>query len=701
MKRATGLRLSLRALGGRLGAQWERDRRDTLFLMLPVFVAVLPHFGWMPWWVGAGFLLLFAWRMGLLFSGRWLPRASVRWAGAIAATAAVWAHYDTLAGREPGVALLILFLGLKLMEMRARRDLFVVIFLSLFLLLAAFLHSQSIGTAAIVGLSLAGLLAAMLTMQYQRQEAPIRQRLKAVGILLMQAIPLAAVLFVLFPRPAGTLWGMQSDTQRASTGLSETMTPGAISELGESTAIAFRVRFEGDMPPTAQLYWRGPVFGDFDGATWRALRRPVVPPPAPQVRYARDARIAYEITQEPSSRPWMFPLEMPIEVEPPAGLRASLGPDLQLLASAPLDSRARYRVESSTGWQAGLNETSESLRNWLELPPGFNPRTLALAAQWRSETLAADGAGERTPERSESALRPSERSEDARRLVERALVMFRQQAFRYTLQPPLLGRHSVDEFLFETRAGFCEHYAGAFVVLMRALDVPARVVTGYQGGERNPVDGWWLVRQADAHAWAEVWLEGQGWTRIDPTAAVAPDRIERGLRLDPGFAGVPGLDLARPLLSTLRFRLDALTNAWNQWLLSYDRGRQVRLLERLGLKADDWRSIAGLLALSLTAILGAIAVLTLHPRRARDPIERAWDDFCQKLAVTGLARQPHETATAYLARVERLVEPDRVADARRIAALYNRLRYGGTSRADPAPREDVRHLLQCVRQFRP
>src|SRR5690606_32063914 len=338
MNGANGIRLSLKAIGGRLGAQWERERRDTLFLMLPVFVAVLPHFGWMPGWVGAGFVLLFAWRLGLLFSGRWLPRASVRWAGAIAATAAVWAHYQTLVGREPGVALLILFLGLKLMEMRARRDLFVVIFLSLFLLLAAFLHSQSMGTAAVVGLGLAGLLAAMLTMQYQRQEAPIRQRLKAVGILLLQALPVAAVLFVLFPRPAGTLWGMQSDASRASTGLSETMTPGAISDLGESTAIAFRVRFEGGTPPSAQLYWRGPVIGAFRGTAGRALVPPVVPPPAPQAPYTSGARIAYEITQEASSRAWRPPLEMPIEAEPPAGLRAALRPDLQLVASAPLDA---------------------------------------------------------------------------------------------------------------------------------------------------------------------------------------------------------------------------------------------------------------------------------------------------------------------------------------------------------------------------
>jgi transglutaminase-like putative cysteine protease len=573
------------------------------------------------------------------------------------------------------------------MEMRARRDLFVVIFLSLFLLLAAFLHSQSMATAALVLVALAGLLAAMLTMQYQRREAPIRQRLVTVGLLLLQALPVAAVLFLLFPRPANTLWGMQTDSRQAQTGLSDSMTPGVIAELGQSTAIAFRVRFDGEPPPTAQLYWRGPVFGAFDGTTWRELApaaagRTGAVTATPRIHVRRDAMVGYEIIQEPSPRPWLLALEMPVEVLPPPGLRAWLQADLQLLASAPVDARARYRVSSSLQWQAGLDENAESLRPWLALPAGSNPRTLALATGWRPGRDGNPAAGA-PPSRDEATA-----------LVERALQMFREQPFRYTLQPPVLGRHSVDDFLFGTRAGFCEHYAGAFVVLMRALGIPARVVTGYQGGERNPVDGWWLVRQADAHAWAEVWLAGRGWIRIDPTAAVDPDRIERGLRLE---AGQPAFDIARPLLNTLRFRFDALSNAWNQWLLSYDRGRQVRLLERLGLQADDWRAIAGLLALSLTVVVGAIAVLTLHPRRARDPVERAWDDFCQKLAVTGLARHPSETASAYLSRVERLLEPDSVQDAHRIAALYNRLRYGA---AATVPREDVRHLLQCVKQFR-
>ena len=681
MNRAQALQLSLKALGGRLGAQWERERRDTLFLMLPVLVAVLPHLAWIPGWVAAGFMLLFAWRLGLLFSGRWLPRASVRWAGALAATAAVWAHYDTLLGREPGVALLILFLGLKLMEMRARRDLFAVIFLSLFLLLAAFLHSQTILTAGLVLIGLAGLLAAMLTMQYRRQEAPIGRRLATVAVLLLQAVPVAVVLFVLVPRPASSLWGLGVDSQRGQTGLSESMTPGAIAELGESMEIAFRVRFDDAIPGTASLYWRGPVFDQFDGATWRAREWPTVGRPAPEVQHRPASRIAYELIQEASPRPWLFALEMPVEVAPPRGLRLRLRHDLQLVASAPLDARTRFRIVSAQAWQAGLNETPESLRNALELPEGFNPRTLALAERWRAETPGA------APAR------------DAQ-LVGRALEMFRNEPFRYTLRPPPLGRDGVDDFLFGTRAGFCEHYAGAFVVLMRALGIPARVVTGYQGGERNPVDGWWLVRQADAHAWAEVWLAGRGWTRIDPTAAVAPERVERGQRLEaPAFGGT-ALAAAGPILSALRHRLDAITNAWNQWLLSYDRTTQARLLQRFGLDANDWRALAAALALCLTIAVGVVAILTLHTARPRDPVQRAWQAFSDKLAVRGLARLGHEPPNAYLLRLEQALGSEQLPAARRIVSLYNRLRYGpaddeGTRRAD------MRHFRECVRQFRP
>jgi len=672
-----GLPYSLRALGGTLGAQWERERRETLFLMVPVALSVLPHAAHLPWWIGAGFFVLFAWRLGLVMSGLWLPRASVRWAAAVACTAAVYAYYQTVFGRDPGVALLVLFLGLKLMEMRARRDLFVVIFLCFFLLLTTFFHSQSIATAIAVGLALYGLLAAMLTMQFRRGETSIGQRLRSVGLMLAQALPIAAAIFVLFPRTGGPLWGLPTDAHRARTGLSEAMTPGNIAQLSESSEIAFRVLFDGPVPPTARLYWRGPVLGSFDGLAWRAAAARAAPARPTQLEFAAGAEsVRYTVTQEPTDRTWLFALEMPLRAESPSA-QPSLRPDLQLVSRAPIVERLRMTVVSNLDYRAGIDEEPASLRPWLALPAGFNPRTVAMAARWRSE--AGSGAGA-------DAL-----------LVDRALAMFRREPFRYTLEPPLLGRDSVDDFLFETRAGFCEHYASAFAVLMRGLGIPARIVTGYQGGELNPVDGYWLVRQADAHAWSEVWLAGRGWVRVDPTAAVAPQRIERGLRLGEAEAGEDAAGRARSMVQRLWFNLDAVGNAWNQWVLSYDRSRQQDLLGRLGITAGDWRQIAALLAGVLAALIGAVALLTLRPQLPRDPVVQAYDSFCARLAAVGLGRGKHETASRYLARIARALDDRQLAEARRIVAAYEQLRYADAS----VDRAAVRHLRKSVQAFKP
>ncbi|MCO5099928.1 MAG: DUF3488 and transglutaminase-like domain-containing protein [Burkholderiaceae bacterium] len=668
------LRYSLRALGGAMGAQWERERRETLFLMLPVLVSVLPHLPYLPAWAGVAFVVLFVWRFALVLSGRWLPRAFVRWVAALGCCAAVYAQYGTLLGREPGVVLLVLFLGVKLMEMQARRDLFVVIFLCFFLLLTAFFHSQSIATAAVVLVALYGLLAAMLTMQYRRAEASIGARLKLVGSMLAQALPLALVAFLLFPRAGGPLWGASTDEGRATTGLSDSMTVGNIARLGESDAIVFRVRFDGTPPPNALLYWRGPVFGDFDGRTWRALASPRGLG-APRIEYANDPthRFAYEVTLEASGRDWLFALEMPLEADAGHHGAALRLPDLQLVATRPLHERIRYRVVSQTVFRIGADERDESLRPWLALPPGFAPRAVELASRWR-------------------------RSGDApQALVARALAMFREQSFRYTLEPPRLGVDSVDEFLFETRAGFCEHYASAFVVLMRAMAIPARIVTGYQGGERNPIDGYWLVRQADAHAWAEVWLAGLGWVRVDPTAAVDPARIEQGRRLAGRTpAGVAGTN-ASPWPLRIRSGLEAIGNAWNQFVLQYDGARQQSLLSRFGIDAGKRMRLAALLAVVLGATIVATALITLRPRSVRTPLQRCWDEFCARLAAIGLGRMMHETPSRYLARIERALDDESLARARRIVATYERLRYAV---AEPE-REAVRNLRLAVQAFQP
>ncbi|MFO1196460.1 MAG: DUF3488 and transglutaminase-like domain-containing protein [Burkholderiaceae bacterium] len=670
----SGIRYSLRALGGRLGEQWERERRDTLFVMGAILLAVLPHAMHMPWWTTTGFLVLFVWRFGLVMSGRWLPRDSVRWVAAIACTAAVWAHYHTLIGRDPGVALLMLFLGLKLMEMRARRDLHVVVILCFFLLLTSFFYSQTALAAALTVAAVVALLTTMLTMQFGQKELGIGRRLRTAGTLLAQALPIAALLFVLFPRLPGPLWALPDDEHATRTGLSESMTPGQISDLSQSDEIAFRVRFAAAAPPAERLYWRGPVFGRFDGSTWKALGRPAAPMPLPSVVGQQASLVRYEVTLEPNNRNWLFALDAPVRIDDLPSGSALMMADMQLIARERIADRLRYRLESTTDYRFGMNETPASLRNWLALPDGFNPKAIELARKWRDE------------------------EPDAQRRVERVLQMFNRESFRYTMKPPLLGRDTVDDFLFGTRAGFCEHYASAFAVLMRAMDVPSRIVTGYQGGEANTVDDFWVVRQADAHAWAEVWLEGRGWVRVDPTAAIAPERIERGARVLRRVARGAGEDLELPVFETLRMNLDALSNAWNQWVLSYDRTNQQRLLANLGLAIDDWQDLVGLLSAGLALAIGGVALITLHPRRPRDPVERWYAEFCERMAAAGVTREPHETSNTLLARAERDLDVVPLAQARRIVALYNQLRYGG----DAGPQRDgVRHLRSLVHAFKP
>jgi transglutaminase-like putative cysteine protease len=668
--------LSLRALGGRLGEQWERERRDTLFLMFGTLLSALPHARHLPLWASLTFGMLFLWRLGLVLSGRWLPRDSVRWIAAIACTAGVYASYGTLIGRDSGVALLVLFLGLKLMEMQARRDLFVVLFLCFFVLLTTFFYSQGLGTALLSVAAVIVLLATLLTMQFTQGELSIARRLRWAAVILLQAAPIALALFFLFPRLESPLWGLPGEGGAGQTGLSDSMAPGNIGQLARSEQVVARVKFQGAAPAVAQMYWRGPVFGDFDGRTWRALSSPIAAPPQPRILVPENAKpTRYTVTLEPQARAMLLALEAPVSVDP---LQSGLGGevvlqhDLQMLTRQAPPGRIRYQVESQLNARFGLNETRLSRQNWLDLPPGFNPRTMAMAAEWRSKET------------------------DPARLVVMALSMLRNEAFRYTLTPPVLGKHSVDEFLFTTRAGFCEHYAGAFVVLMRALDIPSRVVTGYQGAEPNPVDDYWIVRQADAHAWAEVWLEEQGWVRIDPVTAVAPERVERGAR---AINGVLQADRDGALGVAARWRLnfDAVTHAWNQWVLNYDGTRQRTVLSSWGIDVRDWGQVAAVLAGVLGVLLSIAALITLHPRRIKDPVERAWREFCDRLAQAGLQRAPHETALDFFARIQPALEPSHWGQARRIVDSYNELRYCARGN-EPAA---VRRLQSMVRSFRP
>jgi len=640
----------------------------SLYLLFTgIALAAVPHVQRLPTWVAALAGALLVWRAWAAVRAEPLPRKSLVLALAFAALCAVFAQYRTLFGRDAGVALLVVFLALKLLEMRSRRDVTVVTFLCYFLALTNFFYTQSIATALLTAATLLVLTASLVGFNAPRR--PLPDNLRTAGALLVQGLPVMLVLFLLFPRVNGPLWGMPQDAYEGMTGLSDSMTPGTISQLSQSEAIAFRARFVGEPPARGQMYWRGPVFWEFDGRTWRAGRIAAAQALALE---PRSPATRYEVTLEPHNRTWLFALDLP-GAPPP---EAYLTDDYQMLGRAPVRTRIRYETGSFLDYSARAAAAPLELSYARRLPTTENPRARALGEKWRRE--AGDGPG------SDQAI------------LERAIRFFLEQDFAYTLQPPLATDHAIDQFLFTTRRGFCEHFSGAFAVLMRAAGVPARIVTGYQGGELNPVDKFVVVRQSDAHAWSEVWIEGRGWIRVDPTAVVSPVRVESGMA-----AAIPAEErvplLARAGFSWLRdarFRWEALANRWNQWVLGYNPERQRDLLSRLGMPSPDWAKMATALVWAVGLCLGLFALLLLVRRERRDPVQAAWLRFCAKLGRAGTPRRPSEGPEAFATRAG-AEHPQRAEVVAAIADLYADLRYGRDRDAAAVAR-----LRQLVREFR-
>jgi transglutaminase-like putative cysteine protease len=487
--------------------------------------------------------------------------------------------------------------------------------------------------------------------------------------LLLQAAPLALLLFLLFPRLPGPFWGIDARSE-ARTGLDDEMTPGDVSDLSASGEVAFRARFSGATPPPEQRYWRGPVLHEFDGRSWRRPSAQAFP--QPQVTF-RGPAIRYQITLQPHARRWVLALDLP-SAWPEREITQSF--DLTLLSARPINNVAAFDLTSHTNFTAGASLAESMRRKDLALPgDGTNARSVALGRD-----LAARHAG------------------NPRAIVSAMLTMFRQQPFEYTMQPPRLADNAVDEFLFETRKGFCEHYASAFTVVMRAAGVPARVVTGYQGGEFNPFGGYLIVRQSDAHAWSEVWIEGRGWSRVDPTAAVAPERIQGGL-IDAVAADepVPGrLRDASPIWLQMELGWDAVNDFWNQRVVRFDAQSQFDLLERLGVDDPDWRALGLGLAGSLAAFFVVLSTYLAWRYRPppRDWPSRLHDVVVARLRKRGLTPGPAEGPVAFIERAERDC-PDLARALADIRKLYAALRYG------PAPRTgDLQRLKHAVNSLR-
>lgn len=642
------------------------DARQFDLTALTVLCAALLHVPHFPLWISLALLALIAarWLQRRLRPGWGKPPALLRLPLTLALPVAVYVEYGNIFGLDPGSVFAVGMLVLKLGETEFARDARAVVTFASFVLMAALLFEQDLLSTIYVAVAVVPLLLTLRGIEPDGNAArpsllgSLRSEGRAVLLNLLAAVPLALLVFLFLPRLAAPLWATQTSPQ-GRTGLSDTMSPGsALGPLLQDDSPAFRVSFDTDVPPPqAARYWRGVVLWRYNGRTWsRAGGQPLMP--ERQVLQPLAAEIGYEIMLEPSQQRWLFALDMPTT-------DASNYPrdeDLTLSAARPITKLTVYRLRSAPLYRLDGLDPRQRQRA-LRLPEGFNPRTVALGRQWAQQY-----------------------SEPQRR-IQAALDLIRQD-FSYTLSPPpLLGRHTMDDFLFETRAGFCEHFASAFATLMRAADVPTRVVLGYQGGYWNDAGSYMVVRQSDAHAWNEVWLEGHGWARIDPTAAVRPDRVELGSSAtNSAYAAWYG----REWVLALRNRWDLANRLWTQLVVQFDELTQRGLLRGVGIERAEWQQLA--IAFAVSMIVLAALGLWWAVRRERgndDTLDRAYRRLCRRLARHGLARMDSEGPDDYL---RRLLDrwPLARAGLEPLFARYVQLRYAQTEVAADAARAFAR-----------
>ena len=633
--------------------------------MLAAFLGgVLLHADEVPFWATAAAGVCAVWRFAATIRPIRLPGRFWRIVLSIVPVVGVLSAFHTLNGLAAGSALLVVMGAVKLLETKTRRDEVVVVGASLFLLLAACLDRSNLLRVPLYLAEAWLCCAALAVAAHEGSSLSSKAAASLAFRSLVLAGPLAIVLFLFFPRVAGSFWALPA-SGRAQTGLSDEMSPGSISELSNSDSIAFRAWFRDELPPPELRYWRGPVLHDFDGYTWRRV-------PGSYYRSTQPVFVghdyAYRVALEPQADRWWYALES-VRESPARNVFMTF--DRQLIGPEPVSQVINYEAVSNTHSTTAEPLTVSTRRLDLRLPSARNPKSLELGRTLRAQSTSdAD-------------------------FIHRTLEYFRTGGFQYTLTPPLLDFNSIDDLLFNTRRGFCGHFASAFVMLMRAGGVPARVVTGYLGGERNPIGGYLVVRQSDAHAWSEVWLEGQGWTRVDPTAVVEPDRLQRGLLdlLSDSMSPERRFIFRNNFLARLRFAWDATNAWWNDQVLSFNMAGQLSILRRLGLPEPDWKTLAWALGIGLAAWLGVIAILLRRapPRAKRDETARTYQRLCRKLAAAGLIRKNWQGPLDFAASIER-ERPDLAKRVGPMLRRYAELRYGTRTTGIEALARSVRAL---------
>ena len=648
--------------------------RDSLiWLLVAQVLVILPHLTHLPLWIIGLWLGCASWRIQIFRMRARYPRSWLKAMLMIGAGFGVYFSRGSLVGLEAGVVLLIAAFILKLVEMSSRRDALVLIFLGFFAVVTSYLFEDSLLAGLYSLLPVTVLLAAMIGLQQSSLVTRPWPTVRLAGSLLLQAVPLMLVLFLFFPR-LPPLWSLPQAGDRATTGLADHMAPGDIARLSRSAELAFRVSFEGSIPPRDQLYWRAVTFERFDGRRWSQSYASHVPQ-APEWQTTGEP-INYSVVMQPSGQPWLFALDVP-QVAPG---QAQLMADFHLQRRQPVTQPLMYQVTSWLDARREATSAPESLGHALQLPEQGNPRSRAWAAELR-----------RTAQKPQA-------------MVDALLTHFNREPYHYTLEPPPVGDDIVDDFLFQTRSGFCAHYAGAMTFVLRAAGIPARVVAGYQGGEVNPAGNYLSVHQFDAHAWVEYWVAERGWVSVDPTFQVAPERVEQGLEQalarEQSFLADEPMSLLRyrdiGWMNTLRLRWDSLNYGWQRWVLNYQDEQQSEMLRRWFGKLDGQTLGLGLVAV-LALMIGALALVLFKPwRREADIHQRLFGRFERLLARHGVQRQKSEGARRFAERAA-VALPGQGAIILAFVRQYEAQRYA----MQPAAANELSDTLRTLRRALP
>ena len=632
--------------------------RNILFsLLIGIHLSALPLYSGMPLAITLLIVMLSLWQFFIIKQQRKEPGKLIKILFILISILTVLYSFGHLFGQQPGIALVTLMTILKLFETDNTRDCYIVIYSAVFIIASNFFHSQSIWLIFYVFFVVVFLVAILIALSDKLESVSLKNRLTMASRFVFYAMPLMLILFVLFPRIPGPLWGLPDDAFTSQTGLSEEMSPGSINRLISSSAIAFRVKFDKTIPPHRQLYWRGAVLSYYDGKTWRRSDAPDSAQANIQYTDNSENTFRYKITLQPTNLNWLLSLEYPqVYISPGNEQPYKINREAMLITRSKITNIVNYTVTSEANASNQALFDQEIFKNRL-LPVNRNKQTVKLARDLFQLSKFDTG-----------------------QYVNTVLAYFRNNKFAYTLNPDLLGENAMDDFLFTSRRGFCEHYASAFTYLMRAVGIPARVVIGYQGGKMNPLDDYMIVRQSDAHAWSEVWLNNY-WQRVDPTAAVSPERVEQGIL----HAGLENSRLPLILVSNnalfknVAFLYDSFQNNWNQWIIGFNQEKQNELLKSLGFEDVTYSSLIILLVICLT-ITGAIIswFLLTHKTVEQDIIQHHYNLFCLKLKRHGLQRHLNEGPVDFENRIcsELILPTNTKIDMAFIFKAYRTLHYG-------------------------